>query len=228
MTYQPDSGLQKALVVDDHLISRQYVAAALESFGLTVQRARTAEQALEAALAWRPDLICMDYLLPDGNGLAASLEIRARWPDGCAQPVILLLSGGDSGLLSRGPAPDCVDRILSKPLTARELREAVMAGGTAGAAETGPKTGTVLLRDLFHEELAQRLPELERALLSDDLATASGILHQLIASSAMCREERLELDLRDLDRACRTGGTAAEIARGCYAVLASAREFLGR
>lgn len=228
MKIQNRPGTCKALIVDDHHISGRYVSALLESLGLAVRCVRTAGQAVTTALAWRPDLICMDYHLPDLDGLAASGKIRSQWPGTQIQPTILLMSGEVPGVIRSGPDAAAVDRVLIKPVRRLELKKAALECMGFQAVEPLAEPELPYLRELFREELQQRLQELDRELLQGDHAAVSAILHQLIASSAMCREERLESSLRKLDRSCRRGDPPAEMAQAYYHVIGSAREFLGR
>ena len=59
------------------------------------------------------------------------------------------------------------------------------------------------LRELFSEELTTRLPMLDGYISALEWKPASEILHQLIASSAMCREKELENYCRLLNQAIR-------------------------
>jgi hypothetical protein len=81
---------------------------------------------------------------------------------------------------------------------------------------------------MFRSELEQRLPELDSSLCALNSQAAAAILHQLIASAAMCLESRLESGLRSLDSACRRGAQPGEIARRYHAMLEFAREFIAR
>jgi hypothetical protein len=84
------------------------------------------------------------------------------------------------------------------------------------------------LQIMFREELAQRLPELDLSVSGLDGLAAAAILHQLIASAAMCRESRLESGLRSLDQACRRETSPADMARRYHLMLECAREFISR
>ncbi len=74
------------LVVDDESQIRHAVGEAMSALPARVIEARTARQAIETALATRPDLIVLDLGLPDGTGLDVCLEIR-RWS---AAPIVVL------------------------------------------------------------------------------------------------------------------------------------------
>ena len=66
----------------------------------------------------------------------------------------------------------------------------------------------------------------EECLSTFDLAGARAILHQLIASSALCLQERLERDLRALHEACAKHPRAATLARQYFSLLISVQNYL--
>lgn len=77
------------LIAEDHLDSRDAMRALLEAFGFHVIVAVDGRQAVEVALAEAPDLILMDIMMPEMDGLAAMREIRRNpsWQD---LPIIAL------------------------------------------------------------------------------------------------------------------------------------------
>jgi DNA-binding NarL/FixJ family response regulator len=81
----------RILVVDDHDIVRQGVTALIETQpGWTVcGEAQTGRQAVLMASELRPDIIIMDILMPDLNGVDAARQIRKAVPSA----EILIFSG---------------------------------------------------------------------------------------------------------------------------------------
>jgi HPt (histidine-containing phosphotransfer) domain-containing protein len=82
------------------------------------------------------------------------------------------------------------------------------------------------LQALFRQELAAQLPALEASVAARDLRRARSIAHQLLASSRLCGERRLELSLQVFHAACREGARAGAVARGYYGLLAGADQYL--
>ena len=79
------------LIVDDHSVVREGLRAFLQlQDGIEVAgEAGDGEDALEQALALRPDVILMDLVMPNLDGVAAMRELRARVPE---SRVIVLTS----------------------------------------------------------------------------------------------------------------------------------------
>ena len=228
MTIEVQSGEHKTLVVDDHSISGRFAMAALNHSNNSIKRARTANEALAMALVWYPDLICMDLNLPDISGLEVIRRIRLAWPADRPQPRIIVLTGDGSGSSQNELEALNVDRLLVKPVSRHELREAAQLQADNRINEAGSDEHSLDLENLFRQELDKRLPELDRCISSLDHDRAAAILHQLTASSAICSELRLESALRALGATCRRQDSTTELARCYYSVLELAQEFLQR
>jgi CheY-like chemotaxis protein len=228
MTIEPNTGKNRTLVVDDHDISCRYAVAALRQCCGTVRQARTATEALATALSWYPDLICMDIHLPDIDGLEVIRRIRLGWPADRPPPRVVILTGDDSGLKQSDLAGLNIEQLLVKPVSGQQLRDVARLHRNNRVEESGPRGTGLELRNLFRAELEQRLPELDQCVSNLDRNQAARILHQLIASSAICNEHKLESDLRKLDATCRRDDSTADLARAYYTLLESAQKFLYR
>jgi two-component system, OmpR family, response regulator len=69
---------QRILVVDDEPSIVDAVATALRYEGYVVEEAYTGRQALDAVTREEPDLIVLDWMLPDIEGIEVGRRLRAR------------------------------------------------------------------------------------------------------------------------------------------------------
>src|SRR5438552_16710950 len=83
----------RVLVVDDELLIRWSLGEALTAAGFLVAEGRDAAETLGALRdeANRPDLVVLDYRLPDSHDLGLLTTIRREAP---AVPVILMTAHG--------------------------------------------------------------------------------------------------------------------------------------
>jgi len=86
------------LIVDDHPLTRDALAALLVQGGFEVAGAvADAETAIESAGRLRPDLVLLDLSLPGIDGVEALPQLRAAAPN--AEVVVLTASGTEEHLL---------------------------------------------------------------------------------------------------------------------------------
>lgn len=73
----------RTVIVDDHVILREGIASIIKAepdFEI-VAEAGSVAGTMELVRAFVPDLVLLDYGLPDGNGLEATRQIKAEFPD---------------------------------------------------------------------------------------------------------------------------------------------------
>lgn len=86
--------MKKILLVDDHTMFREGLAGILRSQPdfQVVGEAETAQAAIELARQHKPDLVLMDFHLPDGTGVDATKTILAEDP----QTIVVFLTVEDA------------------------------------------------------------------------------------------------------------------------------------
>ena len=115
--------MPRILVVDDEPSILETVGGVLRDEGYEIDTASTARSAMSTAIASRPDMMVLDVMLPDFDGLEIARRLRA---DGHAV-AILFLTARDTvedrvhGLRIGG------DDYMTKPFSLEELVERVRA-----------------------------------------------------------------------------------------------------
>jgi DNA-binding NarL/FixJ family response regulator len=111
------------LLAEDHAVVRQGLCALLNADGhfKMVGEARTGREAVEKALALRPDVILMDIAMPVLNGLEATRQILAANP---AAKVIILSAHSDDEYIERLTAVGAAG-FLEKQTSADVLTKAI-------------------------------------------------------------------------------------------------------
>jgi two-component system, OmpR family, response regulator len=118
----PPPGAREILVVDDDPRLREVLVYALTRAGFHVREAGDGRQALTACTQKMPDLLVLDVLMPELDGLDVCRELRRTSP----VPILFLSSKGEEldrvlGLEMGG------DDYVTKPFSPRELVSRVKA-----------------------------------------------------------------------------------------------------
>lgn len=112
----------RALVVDDSRVSRTLAARLLQVEGWRVDEAQDAAEGMRRALAHDYDLLVLDYLLPDVDGIGLLHEMRRR---GIETPAIVLSAHGDEAVATEFALAGAADLVPKEALNRARLIEAV-------------------------------------------------------------------------------------------------------
>ncbi len=145
---RPDGTPLRALVVDDEVNIAELVAMALRYEGWSVETAHTGGEAVAAVRGQGPDVVVLDMMLPDYDGMEVLRRIRADDP---TVPVLFLTARDAvedrvAGLTAGG------DDYVTKPFSLEELvarlRALVRRAGTA----VEQSRSTLVVGDLVLDE----------------------------------------------------------------------------
>lgn len=109
----------KVLAIDDDAVILQILQESLESYGFTVEVVNDGSYALERVLEFEPELILLDILLGEMDGLLLCMELKKR-KETRGIPVIFLSGIDDVEEKARCFRVGAVDYVV-KPVDAKEL-----------------------------------------------------------------------------------------------------------
>ncbi len=107
------------LVVEDEPAQREVLAYNLEAQGFRVAQADNGEEALLLATEEVPDLIVLDWMLPNVSGIEVCRRLKTR-PETRAVPIIMLSARSEEVDLVRGLETGADDYVV-KPYSVAEL-----------------------------------------------------------------------------------------------------------
>ena len=116
------------LIVDDELLIRWSISETLKQEGYAVREADSAAQAMAEIERTLPDIVLLDYWLPDSTDLSLLAKIRRRAP---AATIIMMTAHGAPSMEAAAVELGAL-HVLSKPLdmndVGRLVRDALESG----------------------------------------------------------------------------------------------------
>jgi DNA-binding NtrC family response regulator len=118
--------MTQLLIIDDDTQIRTVLRAMLEPAGYDIVEAANGQEALQCLQAMRVDVIMLDMLMPEEDGLETLSTLRRLDPQ---VKIIAISGGGQTGAVDVLTAAVHLGahRTLQKPFTRQELIEAVRA-----------------------------------------------------------------------------------------------------
>ena len=134
----------RVIVVDDDPFARRMIKESLRRAGVVViAEAHDGRQAVELALFYRPDVILMDVVMPEMDGIRATREILKDRPD---QLIVMLTSSEEDEMGFVGLRAGAVG-YLSKDLDVDVLPQA-LEGARSGEAAISRRLSMKLIEQL--------------------------------------------------------------------------------
>ncbi len=108
----------KVLIVDDCVVMRTTLRAMLNSNEyLVVGELNSGEKLLPTIEKLDPDIVCLDHLLPNKDGMHLLGEIRAVYPD----LLVVMITGSEDAMLKQVAAMLGVDGFIYKPFSQKKI-----------------------------------------------------------------------------------------------------------
>jgi two-component system, NtrC family, response regulator AtoC len=124
----------KILIVDDEPSNRNILSQELSHTGYVVETASDGREALRKVESSRPDLIILDYMMPDLSGLEVLEELRKRENDtpvvmitayGTMERAVEAMKEGAYDFITRPFEPDHIALVVRKALEQQRLKRGV-------------------------------------------------------------------------------------------------------
>jgi two-component system response regulator AtoC len=124
----------KILIVDDESSNRKILGQELTHRGYAVETANDGAEALKKVESSRPDLIVLDYMMPDLSGLDVLKELRKREDDtpvvmitayGTVDRAVQAMKEGAYDFITRPFEPDHIALVVQKALERQRLKRGV-------------------------------------------------------------------------------------------------------
>ena len=116
-------GGKRILIADDNQQIRMLISATLLAGGYELMEACDGAEALDMAVAEKPDLILLDVMMPDLDGFEVLHFLRKR-PECAACKVVMLTTAASAADMLRG-ANEGADGYVAKPFMPSDLKSVV-------------------------------------------------------------------------------------------------------
>ena len=112
--------MAKILVVEDDTLLSSLVVRALQSEGMDTQAAYDGIEATERIKSWQPDIVLLDIIMPNKDGLAVLEDLRAD-PITVAMRVIMMSNLSDPESIEHAKRFNVLDYIVKATTTPHEI-----------------------------------------------------------------------------------------------------------
>lgn len=110
----------KVLIVEDNASMRNLISGLLKSEGYVVVGAlEDGSHAIESVRNLKPDIVCLDYLLPGRDGLAILHDINTEFPE----VDVLFMTGAEDADIEQKAGDAGASGFLRKPFGQRQVLE---------------------------------------------------------------------------------------------------------
>jgi CheY-like chemotaxis protein len=110
---------KRVLLVDDSETVIQFEKMILRGMGFDIATAKNGKLALQQIATQKPDLILLDLMMPDMDGIETLRHLK-EMPEAQGIPVIVVTTKGDPELVKQAFEAGC-DDYVTKPIDKTEL-----------------------------------------------------------------------------------------------------------
>ena len=205
------------LVVEDEQSIRDLIAFGLRRAGFQVALAEDSQAARASIVNRRPDLLLVDWMLPDTSGLELTRQLR-KDPNTRDIPIIMLTARAEESDKIAG-LEGGADDYVTKPFSARELTARIQAllrrmapAGADGKIEIGGLTLDQAGHRVIADGRAISLGPTEYRLLSflmthpDRVYSRGQLLDRVWGGNVYVEERTVDVHIRRLRKALETSG----------------------
>jgi DNA-binding NarL/FixJ family response regulator len=144
----------RVLIVEDHFLARFGLRGLIDDQPdmQVVGEATTCAEAIAEHARLRPDVVLMDVMLPDGDGIATTAQLRRADPEAC----VLVVTNSDGSDHVRGALAAGASGYLKKDAEGDEFVAAIRAGD----GRLAPREHRVLelvFKGLSNREIAETM-----------------------------------------------------------------------
>lgn len=182
----------RVLIVDDHSVVRQGLRMFLEMDPEleVVGEAETGAEGIREAHSLKPDVVLMDLLMPEMDGINATFAIRRELPD---TEVIALTSVLEDEKVFAAIRAGAIGYLL-KDTQAHELRRAIKAAA-AGQVQLSPEAAARLVREVPAPDSPEPLTARETDVLN---LVARGLSNREIADELVIGEKTVKTHVSNI------------------------------
>ena len=159
----------RVLIVDDSVMNLTVEKRLLERTGISVDTAKSGEEALAMTRAERYDVIFMDHLMPEMDGIECLQHIRTQVAGLNNRVPIIVLTANAESENKQLYAQSGFDDYLLKPVTGAQLEEMLLAHLPASKVERTDNKDVAMVRMNTSRDYSRKIPVLVTCASTCDL-----------------------------------------------------------
>ncbi len=120
------AGHYKVLVVDDNIINRRVAKSLLQTYGMDITEAESGMAAIDLVQKTKYNIIFMDHMMPEMDGIEAVAHIRSECGDNGSLPVIIALTANAMEGVRETFLASGFQDFITKPIDRKTLHKVLL------------------------------------------------------------------------------------------------------